>query len=84
MLSNCLFNTIPRRLRRQHDEYLSLIEVQYQKLKSADSTGAAKINSEIGQARNSIADEIAKLHKLKQDGALSDQEFQAAKKKLVG
>lgn len=32
----------------------------------------------------SAADEISKLHKLKQDGVLSDEEFQAAKKKLVG
>ena len=33
---------------------------------------------------SSSADEISKLHKLKQDGILSEDEFQTAKRKLVG
>ena len=45
----------------------------------------ARLNSERGSNHLSqVADEISRLHKLKQDGVLSESEFQAAKRKVVG
>jgi hypothetical protein len=65
----------------------SLIERGYlneeqwqQRLQSSSVTNSQKQRRE----SSSIADELQKLAKLKEQGNLSDEEFQSAKKKLIG
>lgn len=63
---------------------LELIFNQYLRGTLVKSEAFKSNTTNMNNSFTSSADEIVKLHKLKQEGILSDEEFQNAKKKLVG
>lgn len=59
-----------------------MTEQDQQLLAAADAQRAA-YDARMAPPANSAADEVAKLHKLKDSGALTDEEFAAAKAKAL-
>jgi hypothetical protein len=68
---------------KQHYQELSVQMARIRELMSKSHEVQVHISNGDGTAPKSLADEIAKLAELHASGLLSDEEFSAAKQKLI-